>query len=663
MITGEITGGNTFGSIYLGRGRQPDMQPGNLTVAVQTTTNSSLSYFIRDVDQNALDSAAFHYSAYRALTRFLGMDGNLESGYDTSSNWVDMWNEMLITNDLVNPNTGVYDPRHMFGTSNQDVFRWPAIKNGTQKQLLGLFITTLHMPGIPLLLWGEEQAFYMLDNTADNYIFGRQAMSASTAWRTHGCYTLGALQFNDFPMDSCQYGCNDPVQDQDHRDPANPVRNIVKAMYQMRENYPVLNDGWFLQQLSNSTYDIFLPGSNGTATETGLWSTLRSQYTDVQDLSNEGGQGNQSVWLVYHNDNKTVNYTFDCKTNDTALISPFLEGTTVKNLFYPYDETTLIASGTQLNLTDEVGYNGCLNSLQMIPWEFRAYVPKAKWVGPGPMVTSFSPGHDARLTSTVKPGQQESLQIAFGFSDEMSCSNLVSGMTIVSQTEDGRIAQLDNSTVKCQVQAAQAVSPYVASIPTTWTFTANLTNVSNGVHSVTLRNITTNSGNASTNSNDTFLFRIGQLDNPIVFPRLANYTQELLHQYPNGTLYVSHKAAGADSFRYSLNWGSTYSEWQTYYGGNSTLQAQEWSGTKLQGWTGDHVIMEYFSKLSGSSDYLQHADLTPSTHSRRFPHLFAQGPFNEYGYDTGIANNFDLDTDGLWKYNFMTEWPASKIYC
>lgn len=38
--------------------------------------------------------------------------------------------------------------------SNQDVFRWPAIKAGTEKMLLGLFITTLYMPGIPLLNWG-----------------------------------------------------------------------------------------------------------------------------------------------------------------------------------------------------------------------------------------------------------------------------------------------------------------------------------------------------------------------------------------------------------------------------------------------------------------------------------------------------------------------------
>jgi glycosidase len=70
---------------------------------------------------------------------------------------------------MVNANTGKFDPRHLYGTSNQDVFRWPAIKNGTQKEVLGLYIVSLLMPGIPLLIWGEEQNFYVLENTDSNY--------------------------------------------------------------------------------------------------------------------------------------------------------------------------------------------------------------------------------------------------------------------------------------------------------------------------------------------------------------------------------------------------------------------------------------------------------------------------------------------------------------
>lgn len=65
----------------------------------------------------------------------------------------------------------------MYGVSNQDVFRWPGIQNGTEKNLLGLFVTTLLFPGIPTLEWGEEQAFYVLDSTASNYVFGKFSCS------------------------------------------------------------------------------------------------------------------------------------------------------------------------------------------------------------------------------------------------------------------------------------------------------------------------------------------------------------------------------------------------------------------------------------------------------------------------------------------------------
>ena len=61
----------------------------------------------------------------------------------------------------------------MFGIVNQDVFRWPSIQNGTEKNLLGLFIVSLLFPGIPTLSWGEEQAFYVLDSTASNYVYGK----------------------------------------------------------------------------------------------------------------------------------------------------------------------------------------------------------------------------------------------------------------------------------------------------------------------------------------------------------------------------------------------------------------------------------------------------------------------------------------------------------
>jgi alpha-1,3-glucan synthase len=98
-----------------------------------------------------LDGVAFHYSIYRSITRFLGMDGNLQVAYDVDVNFVTAWNQMFVDNDFLNPSTGLVDPKHMYGTSNFDVFRWPSLENGTQRSVLATFITSLVMPGIPLV--------------------------------------------------------------------------------------------------------------------------------------------------------------------------------------------------------------------------------------------------------------------------------------------------------------------------------------------------------------------------------------------------------------------------------------------------------------------------------------------------------------------------------
>ncbi|KAJ5179972.1 alpha-1-3-glucan synthase [Penicillium capsulatum] len=657
FIAGEITGGNTFGSIYLGRGRQPNQYPKDAVQAMKMTNESSSQYFLREIGHEAIDGAAFHYSTYRALTRFLGMDGQLSAGYDVPINWVDAWNEMLQSNDLINANTGKFDPRHMFGVTNQDVFRWPAIKNGVERQLLGSFVTTLLIPGIPLLLWGEEQAFYVLDATASNYIYGRQSMSPATAWRTHGCFSLESSQYYEWPVESGKMGCHDESVAYDHRDPTHPVHNIMKHMYQLRLQFPVLNDGYSIQNLSNITQDVFYPGSNDTATETGMWSIVRQINAEVQDLGSD--YDNQPVWLVYQNVNRTMDYDFDCTDKKKALIAPFDAGTWVKNLFYPHDEFQLKASPVKIGLNGSTEHNGCYPNMTMDAYEFRAYVPKSQFVRPRPMLSKFTPGHDIPLRSTVAPNLSEDVDIELYFTEEMDCQSVTSNLYFNSSTEIGKAPLLKKDTIKCGNITATKTS-YTGEIPSVFKWAASLTGVYNGVHRLTLNNASNYDGTASTGAVDHLLFRIGQIDNPMVFSS-ANYSTSLLHREDhNSTLFIQHHAAGADKYRYSTNWGSTFSDWKSYTGGNDTIDTLDWSGTKKQAWKGEHVRVEYWSRWTGSSDYVQEGDADwKSDVPRRYPHAFFNGPFNQYGYDAGLDNLIELDTeDGYWKYHFTSEWPA-----
>lgn len=113
-IPGEIVAGNTLASIYLGRGKEPEMRVENTTEALTFTNETDPKFFIREPEKAALDAAAFHYTVYRGLTRFLGMDGIYAAEGDPPVNFVETWNEMLQTNDLVNANTGEFDPRREY---------------------------------------------------------------------------------------------------------------------------------------------------------------------------------------------------------------------------------------------------------------------------------------------------------------------------------------------------------------------------------------------------------------------------------------------------------------------------------------------------------------------------------------------------------------------
>ena len=316
---------------------------------------------------------------------------------------------------MVNSETGVMDPRHMFGMTGQDVFRWPALANGLQRQMLGFFVTTLEIPGIPMILYGEEQASYILENLANDYVFGRTPMASQRAWQVHGCYHLSETVYVDIPFNSSGYGCYDESVSLDHRDPSHPVRNVLKRMYELRRQYPTLNDGYNLLTLSNRTYDIYLPGSGGIASPHGIWSVYRGRTEGVQDFA-DSGQGNQGVWFVYHNENSTVDYHFDCgsKNRSEALISAFPSTSIVKNLFYPYEELTLEVSTFSYGIEGSTELNGCLPSIRMAPWDYKAFVPVDKWHSPAPTITRVIPSHDSRLESTTDYYGSETVPVEVG---------------------------------------------------------------------------------------------------------------------------------------------------------------------------------------------------------------------------------------------------------
>jgi alpha-1,3-glucan synthase len=620
LIVGEIVSKIPYASLLVGRGKQPDQAFKSMAQAVASLNVKEDNNYLRPFGSTALDGDAFHYPFYGAMTRFLGLDGPIGlEGVD----FVELWHDLLLHEDMANAYTGEFDPRHLWGMTNQDVFRWPSLANGTQRHLLGLFIANLIMPGAPFQLWGEEQESYVLENQAADYVFGRTPMASQRAWQLHGCYKLGEEVYVDMPFDKALRGCEDDSVSLDHRDPSHFMRNILKRHYELREQYTVLNEGAQLETLSSQTHDIYLHGSLGMPSPTGIWSIYRGPFEGVQNFSYAGDLGNQGVWAIYSNENKTVNYTFNCQNQTEGLIAPFPAGTTVKNLFYPYEEYTLEPSTAHLDFgrpDKSEDSNGCLSSFEMRPWDYKLFVPTEKFVLPRPTITKVLPGHDARLVSQVADGLPQVVPIEIHFSEEMECSRVVRNFSIRSTTGNGEVARLNTSTVSCNAVPTEEQF-YSGQIATTWALKGELTNVYDGIHMYTINNVSTSKTNLYTNAVDHFMFRIGQRDNPMVFPATANYSSSLLHRDPEtGRLVVTHKATGADKWQYTTTWGNVWSEWKDYTSVNAAIEPQQWSGSKEQEWQGEHIMIRYWSEIAGSMEHVQHGDVGVGT-PRRWPHM------------------------------------------
>ena len=143
-----------------------------------------------------------------------------------------------------------------------------------------------------------------------NIFTSRQATPSNQAWQRHGCYHLDADAPFNLPISGAAVGCQDDWNSLDHFAPTADVRQLYKQCFDLRAKFPFLNDGFSLVQNGNWTYEDFLPFLNGTPTERGLWSVSWGGLSPFQNFT-----FNDTVWLLYTNENATTSYTGNCTTN------------------------------------------------------------------------------------------------------------------------------------------------------------------------------------------------------------------------------------------------------------------------------------------------------------------------------------------------------------
>jgi alpha-1,3-glucan synthase len=307
-------------------------------------------------------------------------------------------------------------------------------------------------------------------------------MFSNKAWQRHGCYRLGTQQYFNIPLEKALLGCMDDWNSLDHFDPTADSRRMFGHFLYLRSMYSSLQDGFNLVQRGNWTYFIQLPGSNETQTEMGLWSISRSGIPGVQTLA---GNNTDQIWMLYTNENATKSYQFDCKSPQW-ISSPYVSGTTVRNLVAPFETYTLADSLSSFNNDNQAPYQGCLADVTMDPYSFKVLVPANDWIPPRPALTKFSPGHDARISSETNA---TTVTISFEFNTVMNCAGVTAALSLnISSSGHGGNPTFDANSVTCG--AVQNPNPPRISgdVPSVWSWSVTLQNVPDGILALTLDN-------------------------------------------------------------------------------------------------------------------------------------------------------------------------------
>ena len=338
--------------------------------------------------------------------------------------------------------------------------------------------------------------------TDSDFFTSRQAMPSNKAWQRHGCYHLGSDALLNTQFSRVLVGCQDDWNSLDHFDPTADVRRLFKQFFELRAAYPVLNDGFSLTQNGNWTYYDYLPYSNGTPTERGLWSISRGGLTPLQNFTY-----NDTVWMIYTNENQTVSYSGDC-TQQSGIAGPFQGDTVVRNLLYPFENYTLGSSNKSFFFNDEAPYFGCIQSLTMQPFDFKALVPATLWVAPAPALTKFYPGHDARVEIDDNTANPNSINVRIDFSDLMDCTSVTNSMNFtLASSGKGSTPSVNSNSVQCQTipDGYGAPSTVIGATVSRWYWNGTIDNVADGILTITINNPQSQNG-VGTGVSSTFLF-------------------------------------------------------------------------------------------------------------------------------------------------------------
>jgi len=217
-------------------------------------------------------------------------------------------------------------------------------------------------------------------------------------------------------------------------------------------------------------------------TERGLWGVSRVGLTQLQNFTY-----NDTVWFLYTNENSTLSYGGNCTTS-SGIAGPYRSDTIVRNLFYPFENYTLGASDRPF-FDGKDPYFGCIESITLQPYSFKALVPADIWIPPAPALTKFTPGHDVQIEVTDGSSNPNSIDVQIEFSDLMDCDSVTQSINFtLVWSGKGSTPSVKSGSVQCQTISDANIQPasILGAMVSRWYWKVTIDNVADGILTITI---------------------------------------------------------------------------------------------------------------------------------------------------------------------------------
>ena len=216
-----------------------------------------------------------------------------------------------------------------------------------------------------------------------------------------------------------------------------------------------------------------------------MWSISRGGLPPVQNFTL-----NDTVWFIFTNENTTITHSGNCTTSD-GIAGPYTSSTPVRNLFYPFENYTLGASDRPFFFDGKAPFFGCLESITLQPYDFKALVPAESWVAPIPALSKFTPGHDARIEVADDNQNPNSVNVQIEFSDLMDCDSVSKSITFnLTSSGKGSTPSVKSGSVECLTIPDANIKPAVilGATVSRWHWKATIENFADGILTITIKN-------------------------------------------------------------------------------------------------------------------------------------------------------------------------------